>query len=269
MCYKTINYGIKTGYNDAFIIDNKTKEALIKEDPKSAEIIKPVLRGRDIKRYRDEWAQLWLIATFPALKLDIDDYPAIKKYLLSFGKEKLEQAGRTLSDGTKSRKKTVHAWYELQDTCAYHAEFEKEKIIWGNLSIGPRFAFASQKVFISAPSNMLTGKLVKYLTAWLNSRLCYYKMRQIAYSREQGYMEYKKVFVEQLPIPPIIETNKHIATQLESLVDGILAITKDDDYLQNTAKQAEAEEYEAQIDQLVYELYGLVREEIKIVEDTK
>lgn len=80
----TINYGIKTGFNEAFIIDGATKDRLIAEDPKSAEIIKPLLRGRDIKRYSYAFADKWLIATFPALKLNIDEYPAVKKYLEQF-----------------------------------------------------------------------------------------------------------------------------------------------------------------------------------------
>ena len=73
---KKIYCGIKTGYNDAFIIDNKTKEALVAEDPKSSEIIKPILRGRDIKRYHTKWANLWLISTFPSLKLDMATIPS-------------------------------------------------------------------------------------------------------------------------------------------------------------------------------------------------
>ena len=226
------------------------------------------MRGRDIQRYKHNWdkTKLWLIATFPSLKINIDFYPAIKKYLLSFTKERLEQASKTLPDGTKSRKKTTHAWYELQDTCAYHAEFEKQKIIWGNLSIEPRFALTSNRVFISAPSNILTGGSIKYLVAWLNSRLCHYKMRQIAYSREQGYMEYKKVFVEQLPVPQIVKANRHIVTQLENLVDEILTITENKDYSQNITRQTRIKEYEMEVDRLVYELYGLTKNEIKIVE---
>ena len=121
-----INRGVLTGFNKAFIIDNGTKEALIADDPRSADIIKPVLRGRDIKRYRAEWAGLWLIATFPALALNIDDYPAVKRHLQSFGKLRLEQSGRILPNGLKSRKKTMHAWYELQDTCAYHEVLGKK-----------------------------------------------------------------------------------------------------------------------------------------------
>jgi len=89
-----INYGIKTGYNEAFIIDGDTKDQLIAEDPKSAEIIKPILRGRDIKRYKAEFADLWLIATFPSLNIDIDNYPAVKKHLEQF-LPKIRQTGET------------------------------------------------------------------------------------------------------------------------------------------------------------------------------
>ncbi|MFQ3574492.1 MAG: Eco57I restriction-modification methylase domain-containing protein [Thermodesulfovibrionales bacterium] len=85
--------GIVTGFNEAFIIDNETKERLCKEDPKSAEILKPILRSRDISRYSYKWAGLWVIATFPSFRLDIDNYPAIKNHLLKFGIKRLEQSG--------------------------------------------------------------------------------------------------------------------------------------------------------------------------------
>ena len=130
-----INYGIKTGLNDAFIIDNQTKEALVAEDPRSAEIIKPVVRGRDIQRYTVNWEGLWLIATFPARKLNIDDYPAVREHLSSFGRDRLEQSGKRLPNGTRSRKKTGHAWFEIQDTCAYHEDFTKEKLLWMDMSM--------------------------------------------------------------------------------------------------------------------------------------
>jgi hypothetical protein len=100
--------GVLTGFNEAFIIDGRTKEKLIARDPKSAEILKPILRSRDIKRYQADFADLWLIATLPALNLDIDDYPAVRDYLKTFGK-KLNQTGEKYidSDGKekKSRKK--------------------------------------------------------------------------------------------------------------------------------------------------------------------
>ena len=125
--------GVLTGLNEAFIIDSAKRDELVALDPQSAEIIKPILRGRDIKRYGYEWAGLWIIGTFPALKLNIDDYPAIRQHLLDFGKDRLEQSSTTLSDGTKSRKKTGNQWFETQDQIAYFEEFNKEKIMYPNM----------------------------------------------------------------------------------------------------------------------------------------
>ena len=85
--------GILTGYNEAFIVDGKKKDELIAKDPKSAEIIRPLLRGRDIKRYGYEYADLHIITTFPSLKIDVDKYPAVKQHLLSFGYDRLKQTG--------------------------------------------------------------------------------------------------------------------------------------------------------------------------------
>ncbi|MDM1376253.1 DUF7149 domain-containing protein [Myroides marinus] len=110
----TINYGIKTGYNEAFIIDNEKREELIKQDPKSAEIIRPLLRGRDIKRYSYDYAELYIISTFPSQKIDIEIYPAVKKHLINFGYDRLEQSGNK-----GSRKKTNNQWFETQDSIGY------------------------------------------------------------------------------------------------------------------------------------------------------
>ena len=115
-----INYGIKTGFNEAFIISTEKREEILAscktadEKKRTAEIIRPILRGRDIKKYSYDWAGLWLIATFPAKHYDIEQYPALKEYLLSIGKEKLEQTGKTHKVGSveiKSRKKTVYVTF--------------------------------------------------------------------------------------------------------------------------------------------------------------
>ena len=279
----SINYGVKTGYNTAFIIDNVTKERLIDEDPNSADIIKPVLRGKDIKRYQADWAKLWLIATFPSLHLKIDDYPAVKHWLEKF-LPKLNQTGKEISTDEKQsliqrmislgfqpkekelkkcRKATSHSWFEVQDTCAYHAEFEKEKIIWGNLSVKPRFAVDNGSSFISAPTNLLTGKKhIKYIAGVLNSQFCYWRMRQQAYSREQGYMEYKKMFVEKIPIPKGLNQNRPIIIQVENLVDQILSAKTLD-------QNSDTTELESQINKLVYRLYELTFAEINIIESIK
>ena len=126
--------GIVTGCNEAFVIDEVKRKELILQDPKSAEVIKPLLRGRDIKRYHVRWGGLFLINTPPALRLNIDVYHAVRDHLQRFGRDRLEQAGQTLADGTKTRKKTGNKWFELQDQIAYHADFEKEKIIYPNMT---------------------------------------------------------------------------------------------------------------------------------------
>ena len=127
-----INYGIKTGCNEAFIINEETRNQLIASDPRSAEIIRPILRGRDIKRYGYEFADLYVIALFPSRHYSIDDYPSVRDYLLSaewsdkipngHGLEKLEQTGEHHTiDGVTftARKKTSNKWYETQDQIGY------------------------------------------------------------------------------------------------------------------------------------------------------
>ena len=251
-----INYGIKTGFNEAFIIDNQTKEALIAQDPKSAEIIKPVLRGRDIQRYQAQWKRLWLIATFPALNLNIDGYPAVKRYLLSFGKRRLEQSGRQLPNGTRSRKKTTNAWFEMQDTCAYHDDFTKEKLLWIELVNNGRFAYDNSGLYGEATTFLLTGECLKYLCAVLNSKLIRWFLEQLAPTSGMGTLRWKKVYVERLPIPRVTSPKQK---RLSQLVDRILEAKATD-------PDADTTETEAEIDQKVYQQYELTSSEIAEVQ---
>ncbi|GAU09023.1 Eco57I restriction-modification methylase domain-containing protein [Desulfoplanes formicivorans] len=243
-----INYGIKTGFNQAFIIDGKKKDELIAADPKSAEIIKPILRGRDIKRYRVDFANLWLIATFPALNLNIDDYQAVRDYLKSFGR-KLHQTGEVISrdekgNVVKSRKKTGNKWFETQDQIAYYGEFAKEKIVWGNLALSSQFALAPAGMHINAPSPLIAGG-DRFLLAILNSTVGDYYIRSLGVTRNGGYFEYKPMFVENLPVPKLDTPRKK---PFEILADYALITTKKDQKLQSAF-------FEQLIDGLVYELY--------------
>ena len=252
----SIYRGITTGLNDAFVIDDATRQALIAADPNSTAIIKPVLRGRDIQRYRAEWAGLWLIMTFPSLTINIDDYPAVKEYLLSCGKDRLEQSGKRLSSGDRSRKKTRHSWFELQDATAYHEEFAKEKLFWISLVENGRFAYDDSKMFCVNSMYMLSGQSIKYLCAFLNSNLITYFMKNTAPTSGMGVTQWTKINVERLPIPKITATEQRPFIRL---VDSILA-AKDADSSTNTS------ELEAEIDRLCYNLYGLTDEEIAAVE---
>ena len=248
----SINYGIKTGYNNAFIIDNSAKEALIAANPNSADIIKPVLQGRDIQRYRAKWAAKWLICTFPSVGLDIDDYPAVKNFLLKFGKTRLEQSGKTLANGSKARKKTQHSWFELQDSIDYHKEFAKEKLLWIELVDNGRFAYDDSGIYGDTTTFIMTGGSLKYLCAVLNASLIRWFLQQMAPTSGMGTLRWKKVYVENIPIPKITTAKQRPFVQL---VDQILK-----------AKEPDTSDLEWEIDRLVYDLYDLTEEERTTIE---
>ena len=251
----SINYGIKTGFNDAFIITGNQREQIISEDPKSAEIIRPILRGRDIKRYETFFADLWLITTFPSLNYNINDYPAIKKHLLSFGIERLEQTGITHivnGEPVKARKRTNNKWYETQDSISYWDDFNKQKIVWGNLCLSAQFALADEGMFISAPSPMIVPGN-KYLLAVLNSKLGDWYIRQLGVTRNGGYFEYKPMFVSELPIPILSVSEQEPFVELVNVL------------LNKTNSKEDVIVAEQNIDQLVYKLYGLSDDEIEYI----
>ena len=225
---------------------------MVAQDPKSAEIIKPVLRGRDIQRYQAQWAGLWLIATFPSLHLDVNDYPAIKRHLLSHDKERLEQAGKTLADGSKSRKKTPHRWFELQDTCAYHAQFKEEKLFWMHMSPKGRFAYSDSEIYCNQKAFFLTGDSLKYLCAILNSALVTWLIKNTAVTTGMGLTQWDKFVVDKIPIPMISVPEQR---PFVDMVDRILSAKAD-----NPSADIHADE--AEIDRLAYSLYKLTSQEI-------
>ena len=154
--------GILTGCNEAFIIDGATKDALIAQDPKSAEIIRPILRGRDIKRYSYKFADKWLIATHNGTetqkRIDINDYPAVKAHLDSYYAKiaKRDDQGDTP--------------YNLR-CCAYWDDFSKQKLVWTPVNSEYRFTILPPDIFFNNSLFMITGKSIKYLCAILNSNL--------------------------------------------------------------------------------------------------
>ncbi len=259
--------GILTGANEAFIITTEKREEILnacktQEERKHTEaLIKPILRGKDIKRYSYEWAHLWVIATFPSLKLDIDDYPSLKTYLSQF-RPRIDQSGEK-----GCRKKTSNQWFETQDTIAYHEDFEKEKIVYGEIVQEPRFYLDNGECelgyfYAEATSFILTGEHLRYLLGMLHSKLITFAFKTFYAGGglgESGY-RYKKAFIERLPIPKITEKNQELA---DKITDGAKAIleAKEKDPKANTQK------LEKEIDALVYQLYNFTDEEIKIIED--
>lgn len=247
-----INRGFLTGYNQAFIIDEQKKDELIQLDAKNTEIIKPILRGRDVKKYNYEFSNLWVICTFPVLELDILQFPYILKYFeKDIGRKRLEQTGEK-----GSRKKTSNKWFETQDTIAYWQDFNKPKIIWGEISDKPKFAYDEENYYAEATTFLMTGEKLKFLLAILNSKVSEWYFNLIGTTTGMGTNRWKKYKIEMLPIKIPTERQEK---EIEILVDNILQIKKQ-------APSADTTALETQIDQLVYQLYDLTEEEIAIVE---
>ena len=190
--------GVLTGFNDAFIITSDKREEILSncvddsERDRTAELIRPILRGRDIRRYGYEWADLWLINTHNGVKdslerIKVEDYPAIKLHLDYYW------------DKIESRADKGDTPYNLRN-CAYVDEFSKPKMVWGNLNTKGSYALAPEDMFINAPACMIVPGS-PYLLAMLNSKVADYYIRNLGVVRNGGFFEYKPMFVEQIPVP--------------------------------------------------------------------
>ncbi|WQZ65980.1 class I SAM-dependent DNA methyltransferase [Helicobacter pylori] len=271
-----INYGIKTGANEAFIIPTEKRDEILKncddaqkdergmsERERTIELIKPILRGKDIKRYSYEWADLWVINTHngytSATKskippIDIEKYPATKAHLDAHW------------DTIATRCDQGDTPYHLRN-CAYLEDFEKEKIVYGEIVQEPRFYLDNGECelgvfYAEATSFILTGEHLRYLLGMLHSKLITFAFKTFYAGGglgESGY-RYKKAFIERLPIPKITEKNQELARKITDYAEQILQAKAKD-------PKANTQRLEKEIDALVYQLYNLTDEEIKIIED--
>ncbi len=242
-----INYGIKTGLSDAFIIKSLRKNSLVADNPDTSNIIKPMLRGRDIQKFFPVFDDNWLITMLPSLELNIDDYPSIKRFFLEeIGLTRLQQIG-----AKNSRKRTNHKWFETQDSISYHENFEKPKIIYPEITKYLPFVYDEvNNFYCNNKGFILTGESLKYLTAVLNSKLFKYCFLDNFPELQGGTRELRKVFFEKIPI-------KHIESEeqepFERLVEYIIYLKQQ---TLNTAQERLIPIYFEQIlDGLVYELY--------------
>ncbi|EQL64237.1 type II restriction endonuclease [Helicobacter pylori FD577] len=264
-----INYGIKTGANEAFIIPTEKREEILnacktQEERKRTEtLIKPILRGKDIKRYSYEWAGEWVINThngytsnlkFKIPPIDIEKYPATKAHLDSHW------------DTIATRSDQGDTPYHLRN-CAYLEDFEKEKIVYGEIVQEPRFYLDNGECelgyfYAEATSFILTGEHLCYLLGMLHSKLITFAFKTFYAGGglgESGY-RYKKAFIERLPIPKITPQNQKLAHKITDGAKQILALKEKD-------PKANTQQLEKEIDALVYQLYNLTDEEIKIIEE--
>ncbi|MDY2623598.1 MAG: Eco57I restriction-modification methylase domain-containing protein [Alloprevotella sp.] len=192
-----INYGVKTGCNEAFIISTEKRNEILSncqtedERKRTEELIRPILRGRDIKRYGYDWAGLYLIATFPSRHYDIEQYPAVKNYLLSFGKERLEQTGKTYivnGQKVKARKKTNNKWFETQDSISYWEDYLKPKVMWKIIGCNINFYFDEKSYFCNNAVNIMIGdkgRLIQFV-GLMNSKLFDWYLKLTTEAEVQG-----------------------------------------------------------------------------------
>ena len=242
--------GVLTGYNEAFIIDGKKRNELIEADPKSAEIIRPLLRGRDIKRYSYEFADLYIITTFPSLKIDIEQYPAVKQHLIGFGYDRLKQTG-----DKGARKKTNNQWFETQDSISYWEDFSKQKIVWGEISDRTKFSIDLNGEFVmEATTFLLSGNSLLYLLAFLNSKISEYFFSKIGTTTGVGTVRWKKFTIEQLSVP-------RISLDRQLLFDDLVS-----QIIEREKKKEDYNEILSIIDNLIYTEIGLSDEEICFIE---
>ena len=220
----SINYGIKTGFNDAFIIDGEKRAELIAQDPKSEEIIRPILRGRDIKKYGYEWNNKYVIIA--RLESDIPNkYPAICKHLEQFkGKGKLGD-----NSTTKVFKRPWWAW--MQEPVSYWEDFSKQKIMYSEIVREPQFYLDNEGEFLAeATTFIMTGNNLEYLYHLLHSKIITYFFKTFYAGGGlggDGY-RYKKAFLEKLPIPKNINNMSLNQNNVEDIVNKIYQLSEEE-----------------------------------------
>ena len=240
-----INYGIKTGFNDAFIIDSANRNEILDtcqtddERRRTAEIIRPILRGRDIRRYGYEWADLWLINTHNGVKgslerIHIEDYPAIKQHLDYYW------------DKIEPRADQGETAYNLRN-CAYLDDLSKTKIVWIELSDESKFAICENLVPLNTVF-FLTGAHLHHILGLLNSKLVHwYFTTCLGTSSGVGTNRWLKYTIEQLPLVPYSDD------KLSQLV------------IDRLSPETNTDKCEEQIDALICELYGLSPDEMSFI----
>lgn len=238
-----VRVGVKTGYNAAFVIDKKLRDELWR-DPKSRSVIKPWLRGRDVKRWSISSAELYVI--FIPRGDNVTRYPAVNKYLSQFKKR--------LTPGLQGgRKAGSYQWWEIQDNVAYHEEFDDLKIVWPDIAKRPEFAldetgsYPDMTLFVIPRSNF-------YLLGILNSLVVHWFMSLVSPSIQNDYMRFKKTYVSQIPIP---EVQKEEKEAIEKLVKEIRQPDK---------RASEIKKLERELDEVVYRAYRLNESEIQLIE---
>jgi hypothetical protein len=246
-----------TGLSKAFIIDENKKNELIKNDPSCQKLIKPFLEGSDVIPYGINWKKKYII--FTRRGIDIEQFPSIKRHLLQFKEELTPKKNK--DDKGAGRRPGNFKWYEPIDPVSYYKEFEEPKIIYGSFSVKPRFTIDYEGYFANN-ANFIIPLKEKKLIGILNSKIGWFFIKNHC-TRIRGGYQLIGDYMTNIPI------SKKESSQLETLVEKIMSLTKKSiskNKIEADRSHDEMKKIEKEIDQLVYQLYELSDEEIKIVE---
>jgi hypothetical protein len=200
-------YGIKTGFNQAFLINQETRNLLIKADPKSAEVIKAYLRGQDIKRWHPDWQNLWMI--FAHKDIDIERYPAIKGHLIKYQPQLEARAGK-------------QSWWQLQASPSFYEMFENPKLVYQEIQFHSAFGYDNNGYFTNNKCFIFSGTNL-YVLAVLNSPLIWWhNWRYLPHMKDEALTP-AGMLMETLPIAPPTD---EIRAEVEPLVSRLIEITK-------------------------------------------
>ena len=263
--------GVTTGLNEAFIIDTITRERLIARDAKSTEVIKPLLQGEDIRRWHINRKDRWLI--FTRRGINIDAYPAVKSYL---AQRKEVLTPKQSSFQKRGRKPGKYQWYEIQDDVAYYSIFDSPKIIFPDITKEPRFYLDHSGSYL-ANTGYALGTDDTYLLGILNSKLFWFTISNISipFGVRAGKFRYRLIYqyMEKVPIRSInfndkVDRARHdrMVKLVEQMLQLYPQLAAAKTAHEQTLTQRQITATDGQIDRLVYELYGLSEDEIRIVE---
>jgi hypothetical protein len=224
------------------------RNELIAKDPKSTEILKPILRGRDIRRYGLDWKNLYII--FARQGVNIDNYPTIKQHLFKF-RERLDPRPKDFTGKWKGRKLGPYKWYEIQDNIAYYEEFEKNKIVWPMVSSNSSmFCLAQEGVYLNNKCYLITGNSIKYILTVLNSKVAWWFFNAQEAKLGSKGLEIRKEGLSSFPLPKIPQNQTLIIT----LCDYMLFLNETEERRNSEKELIEFIDKQV-IDSLVYELY--------------
>lgn len=257
-----MNFALKSGFNDAFFIDEEKKNELLRLDPNSAEVIKPLLRGRNISKYSYSFDNIYILFIpwhFP-LKNEINGaskeaeiafeklFPAVYNHLKKFKED--------LSKRNKAETGIRYEWYALQRASSTFAHnYEKDKIVWLAITDKPAFALDLSKHYVTSPSYIMVADNLKYHLCFLNSKVVEWYLDKVSSSTGQGTNQWTKVFMDQIPIPQI--PNEEILKKFETITEYLIFLNDNTQPPVNsfTDNASIAPVFEDVANMMVYELY--------------